>query len=382
MIEGMVNKWPPHRRMAVNDAFFERPSAASGAGASSPPPVPAAPPHGMAEASLRQVAQQLLSMEAGRVQRGEIGRDGWLVMGNRLQGHILQLLGDVPAHALAGRHAQQLIDRLGAQGLSSTTISQYLVLLRKLAACAVQMGALPELPVFPKVKVRSQPRGSFTVREYRTLAAAARALRGQPHPQLARLQGGKRFWVARELLHMPEELPWLIRWMVNTFVRPSDIKFVQHRHVEIVRDRHIYLRLRLPETKRHAQPMVSLRPAVHVYEQLLARRRAQGLAAPDDYLFLPQIANRDHALAVLGFLFQWVLRHTGLHQGPQGQPRTLYCLRHTAITLRLLHGQGIDMLTLARNARTSVNMIERFYASALSGEMNVGLLQSRRGRVR
>jgi hypothetical protein len=55
-------------------------------------------------------------------------------------------------------------------------------------------------------------------------------------------------------------------------------------------------------------------------------------------------------------------------------------LRHTAITLRLLYGQGIDMLTLARNARTSVNMVERFYASVLSGEMNVGLLQSRRGR--
>ncbi len=60
------------------------------------------------------------------------------------------------------------------------------------------------------------------------------------------------------------------------------------------------------------------------------------------------------------------------------RPRTLYCLRHTAIMFRLLYGQGIDMLTLARNARTSVNMIERFYASSLSGEMNVGLLHSRR----
>jgi hypothetical protein len=28
-----------------------------------------------------------------------------------------------------------------------------------------------------------------------------------------------------------------------------------------------------------------------------------------------------------------------------------------------------------------VNMVERFYASVLNGEMNVGLLQSRRGRV-
>jgi hypothetical protein len=53
-------------------------------------------------------------------------------------------------------------------------------------------------------------------------------------------------------------------------------------------------------------------------------------------------------------------------------------LRHTAITYRLLYGKGIDLLTLARNARTSVEMIERFYASQLTPEMNIGLLQSRR----
>ena len=45
---------------------------------------------------------------------------------------------------------------------------------------------------------------------------------------------------------------------------------------------------------------------------------------------------------------------------------------------RLVYGQGIDMLILARNARTSVQMIERFYASQLSGERNVEMLQSRR----
>jgi len=46
--------------------------------------------------------------------------------------------------------------------------------------------------------------------------------------------------------------------------------------------------------------------------------------------------------------------------------------------LRLLYGQGIDLLTLARNARTSVDMVERFYASALNGEMNIDMLQSKR----
>jgi hypothetical protein len=38
------------------------------------------------------------------------------------------------------------------------------------------------------------------------------------------------------------------------------------------------------------------------------------------------------------------------------------------------------MLTLARNARTSVEMIERFYASELTGEMNIDAIQSQRKR--
>jgi hypothetical protein len=45
---------------------------------------------------------------------------------------------------------------------------------------------------------------------------------------------------------------------------------------------------------------------------------------------------------------------------------------------RLLYGQGIDLLTLARNSRTSVQMIEQFYASNLTAEMNIQLLQSKR----
>jgi hypothetical protein len=255
------------------------------------------------------------------------------------------------------------------------------VLFRKILTHGVQIGELREVPMFPKIKVRSQPRGSFTVAEYRKVVSTAYALRGQPHPKLKELGEGERYWVARELLNMPEELGSLIRWMVNTFVRPSDIKLMKHKHIEVVRGRHVYLRMKLPETKRHSQAMVSLRPAVQVYKRLLAQRRKEGRADPEDYLFLPHIKNREHALAVLNFHFRWALETAGIQTGPLGQTRTLYCLRHTAITFRLLYGQGIDMLTLARNARTSVNMVERFYASVLSGEMNVGLLQSRRGRA-
>ena len=59
----------------------------------------------------------------------------------------------------------------------------------------------------------------------------------------------------------------------------------------------------------------------------------------------------------------------------------MYSLRHSAITFRLLYGQGIDLLTLARNARTSVEVINNHYASTVSGEQNIALLQSRRTRA-
>jgi hypothetical protein len=39
------------------------------------------------------------------------------------------------------------------------------------------------------------------------------------------------------------------------------------------------------------------------------------------------------------------------------------------------------LLTLARNARTSLEMVDKFYASELSAEMNVRMLHSRRSSI-
>ncbi|NCV63752.1 MAG: hypothetical protein EBW49_07545 [Betaproteobacteria bacterium] len=60
----------------------------------------------------------------------------------------------------------------------------------------------------------------------------------------------------------------------------------------------------------------------------------------------------------------------------RGESCTLYCLRHTAIMERLLNGDRIHVLSLERNARTSVEMVERFYARHLHGEMVVEKIHS------
>jgi hypothetical protein len=120
--------------------------------------------------------------------------------------------------------------------------------------------------------------------------------------------------------------------------------------------------------------------AVKVYERI-CRRQTIELGRdiiPTDYVFMPQAASRDNAMKLLARQFEIVMEVTGLKSSAAGETRTLYSLRHSSIMFRLLFGRTVDTLTLARNARTSPEMIDRFYAAPLQGEMNVGELQRKR----
>lgn len=61
------------------------------------------------------------------------------------------------------------------------------------------------------------------------------------------------------------------------------------------------------------------------------------------------------------------MEETGLKKDTVLQTdRTIYSLRHTAICMRLILSEGkVNIYTLAKNAGTSVNQIERFYARNL-----------------
>jgi hypothetical protein len=117
---------------------------------------------------------------------------------------------------------------------------------------------------------------------------------------------------------------------------------------------------------------------VRIYKQICLHHASRKLASGDDYLFFPVIPNRKYAMDLFSYMFNWILQHTGLKLNPHGHPRSLYSLRHSAITFRLLYGQGIDLVTLARNARTSVEVINNHYASTVTGEQNIAMLQSKR----
>ncbi len=302
-----------------------------------------------------------------------------MVLRNRLDSHLLPRWGTQPITAIGYREIMEFVDFM-SKAKSSTTISQYIIAIRKVFHHAVRVGALDKLPEFPKVKIKTASRGAFTPTEYWRILRTARSLRGKPHPNSKRALR-KSYKLVYSDYCMPPDVAWAVGFMVNSFIRPSDLKTLKHKHVEVVRGKNTYLRLTLPETKKHDAPIVTLVPAVRIYKQIVKYQQPRGKANPNDYLFLPELRDRNYALNVLSLMFNWVLAVTGYKENAHGQPRSLYSLRHSAITFRLLYGQGIDLLTLARNARTSVEVINNHYASTVSGEQNIALLQSRRSRT-
>ena len=87
----------------------------------------------------------------------------------------------------------------------------------------------------------------------------------------------------------------------------------------------------------------------------------------EDYIFLPQYENRQTASRTIQRQFHELLVRTGFDNDPTTQSaHTLYSLRHTAICMRIILSEGqVNIFNLAKNAGTSVDQIERFYARNL-----------------
>jgi hypothetical protein len=371
-------------------------------------------------------AAALLEQQEELVRRGEMSAEMQQNDRYRLRKEVLPYFERVALADIDYFKLEQFINKLSRDNLKPPTISNYVGLVSKTLRLAQRRGYIAHLPQFPKVKKVDAPRGWFNVHEYRALWRCAQRMHGKtweirkltnkdgtqeifcsermPATYKPRTAVGKALQAkvaGSELLRRVEmtlDLRNLITFMSNSFIRPTDVKWLQHKHVEVIDGEHKYLRLNLPVSKKHDKPIVTMSNAVRVY----ARQRelhyssdiGKNMATPEDYVFLPKFKKqnpkdtdaevkkrRDAALTQLQRQFSVVLAETKLAVGARGEERSLYSLRHTCIMYRLLYGDGLDLLTLARNARTSPEMIDRFYASHLEGEMNIGAIQSRKKKA-
>jgi integrase len=324
---------------------------------------------------LHDLIEDVLAVEEEKVSRDEVKRASFVMTKIRLEGLIFDFFKSQSLNKINADVLTEFITFLTRKNLSASTIQGYMAQTRKLLKLLCRKEIIKAVPAFPSLKSQPHSRGAFTLTEYKAILRESKRLRSATFTDWG---NRNKAWIRSEYHQMPIEMNWLIRFMVYTFVRPGDIRQIKNKHIEIIRGTFHYLRLNLPEVKRHSAATVSLPPAVLIFENLLAYQKARGYGRPDDYVFFPEESNRRLVLDITGWAFNWILKKLGIKAGPHGTDRTLYSLRHTAITFRLIYGGSIDLLTLARNARTSVEMIDKFYASTMSAEMNIALLHGKR----
>ena len=322
--------------------------------------------------TFRKVSDLLLEEQQALIDRGE--RNAKLNVNDeqKLRKDLLPFFEDFHVRDITYKHINDYVTTLAKRKLKPATIKVHLNLIHKILVLASREGLLDRLPVMPKVKTVDSPRGWFSHDEYELLKKeAAKIAFDKKETHLVRKQP-----ITYEMVH-------LIWFMTASFLRPSDVKTLRHRNIQVVRKPNLYLRITTDTSKTVNRPVVTMDNAVSIYEALLQDHKKHDKSTkPEDFLFFPEIpeTNRQKAMDMMGRQFDYILQKAGLKKSPNGEERTLYSLRHTAIMFRLTKGDQIDLLTLARNARTSVEMIERFYARHLTAEMNIEKIQSTRRR--
>lgn len=307
----------------------------------------------------------LASIESDRVKvlRGERSESiltNDLSMFNR---YCEKPLGTLDIRKINYNILQQFVDELSEKGLASSSIKRILVLVSKALKMAARDEVIQSIPLFPEVRLKQKPRGWFSKAEYKRLLEEC-----IKHEKL-------KTKVKSQIINA--ELRRYIIFMINTFLRPSDSRKIRNRNIEIIRNsKASYLRISTESSKTINTPVISMPLAVEIYSKQLNIQKTKGFGKPADYVFLPEYNNRTFAYELIRRQFTLVCKSAGLNISATGDLRSVYSLRHTAIMMRLLEGNNVDLLTLARNARTSVEMIDRFYAKHLTTEMNVEQFQS------
>jgi integrase len=301
--------------------------------------------------TFERVALALLQEDQGRVDRGE--RSKSLVSDAKyiFNKDLVPFFRRDHVKNITYQRISEYVEYLKKRSVGSNTIKNHFIYLRKLLKHAHKMEMIDKLPIFPTISTQDNPREWFNDEQYEALQRAIRkAIQDK---------------VVVRYVPITEELRDLTNFMMNTFLRPQDIKLLQNKHITVAKkaDRS-YLRI-MAKGKTVPAPVISTQAAVTIYERIKRE--------PEDFVFFPQMKNRDYAMSTMSKQFKYVLEKAKLKKGDDGQERTLYSLRHTCIMNQLLHGKW-PLLTLARNCRTSPEMINRFYGSHLEAEMNVSQL--------
>ena len=298
----------------------------------------------------------------GKGQRnGNYGRVITWVIQNEDWG-LMRKFGPRDVRQIKTRDFQDYIEELSRKrpDLSPSTKNTILAAFRNVLKIARDDGVIDRLPDTPRTKQKDNPRPFFRFYPLVSAEEDAELKLRQTASDMAAEN------VVVRGVPITEELHHLIKFVLGSFVRPIVTELYALRHDDITlaeNPRRLLVTVRNGKTGyRVANTMIS---TYFLYKNYI--RKLHPDATGDDYVFLPQYKNRHTAAKVIQRQFHAVLGRAGIEIDPfTGRKHTLYSLRHTAICSRIIHSGGkVNIYNLAKNAGTSVDQIERFYARNL-----------------
>ncbi len=251
--------------------------------------------------------------------------------------------------------------------LSYSTFAQMKVVFRRVLKLARDDGIiqyLPETPSFtrkkqvPRTFFRFHPLVSKEQDEWKTLIRVAADIGKEPPIIL-----GKPITI---------ELRDMVMFLLHSFMRPTYSELYSLKHSDITfrsadkdgkkSEGWLLLTIRAGKTGRRLTD--TMPAAAAIYRRILSRRKNW---KPDDYVFFPEHQNRHYATKIGMYQFRKLLEVAGLQTDAEtGRRHSLYSVRHTSLAMRLLLSEGkTNLLILAQNAGTSIEMLSKFYLNNL-----------------
>jgi hypothetical protein len=319
--------------------------------------------------AVRLLAKANVQAEKGERNVGYVKSIRWAIQ-NEDWG-LVRKLGQKDVRKITTRDFRDYIDDLtkSRPELSSSTKNTIMAAFRNVMKEAREEGAIDDVPETPRSRQKDNPRPFF--RFHPLVAKEEDAYKRLLDTALKMAEDG----VVIRGVPVTDELYDLILFLTHSFVRPivSELYAIRHSDVTIADDpKRLIVTVRDGKTGfRAANTMPG---AVAAYERI---RQRYPDAKGEDYIFLPHYPNRITASKIIQRQFKELMRLAKVEDDPYtGQKHTIYSLRHTAICMRIIlsHGQ-VNIFNLAKNAGTSVDQIERFYARhlPLSREMAINL---------
>ena len=309
--------------------------------------------------ALKLLHRSRLQQTSGDRSKGYVKALHWAIQ-NEDWG-LLRFFGEKDVRQIRTQTYQEYMADLAKRrpDMTASTRNTLMATLRNVLKIARDEGVIDAVPETPRSRVKDNPRPFFRFHplvakdddNYQKLLRQVKEMADQ------RIE-------VRGIV-ITDELYDLVLFLTHSFVRPitSELYAIKHSDITIANDpRRLIVTVR--DGKTGYRSANTMEAAVSVYQRIKVRYPD---AKPDDYLFFPDYKNRITVSNIVQRQFRQVLKDGNIQiDEATGKTHTLYSLRHTAICMRIINSEGrVNIFNLAKNAGTSVDQIERFYARFL-----------------